>query len=223
MQIYAGTWFVVPKKSGGFGVGVAARFIRKSDDVLVYLFARKRENIPPLAELAQLHPSSASKVTRIPYVKLKSGVWQIIGHMPQWQISLWPIPPYLVRKRKPKPKPDISKLQEAKKLYQTSLYSIGQISRILDISRTDLSTYFKQENMTIRRTYQAPSIATLEKARELYETSGKTIRQICEALNLKEGPVATYLRYHRETKPSIHEMRLALIQEIQDIQGNKTI
>jgi hypothetical protein len=91
-----GTWFAVPLRKGGFGVGVAARTTKKGPVILAYLFGPKRETVPTLPELAQLDPSAAVKVARIGDLSLINGEWTILGRSSPWVRASWPNPKFLV-------------------------------------------------------------------------------------------------------------------------------
>lgn len=91
-----GTWFAVPLRKGGFGVGVVARASSRGRVILVYLFGPKRETVPTLSEVVGLEPSAAVSVIRIGDLGLIRGDWPILGRSPLWQRDRWPIPKFLV-------------------------------------------------------------------------------------------------------------------------------
>ena len=86
-----GTWFAVPLRSGGFGVGVAARTTKKGPVILAYLFGPRRESVPTLPEVVGLNPSAAVKVARIGDLSLIKGEWPILGRSLKWQRDNWPV------------------------------------------------------------------------------------------------------------------------------------
>lgn len=90
-----GTWFAVPLRNGGFGVGVVARATRAGGVILVYLFGPRRKTVPSVSEVAALHPSSAAKVWRVGDLNLINGTWPIIGEARGWQRSLWAMPRFV--------------------------------------------------------------------------------------------------------------------------------
>jgi hypothetical protein len=87
-----GTWFAVPLKTDGYGIGVVARATKKGCVILVYLFGPKRDAVPSLSEVAGLAPSAAVKVLRIGDLHLIDGKWPILGRSPAWQRESWPMP-----------------------------------------------------------------------------------------------------------------------------------
>ena len=90
-----GTWFAVPLRSGGFGVGVVARATREGGVIFAYLFGPRRDAAPALAEVARLDPSTAVKAARIGDLNIIKGKWPIIGQSPQWQRGAWPMPKFV--------------------------------------------------------------------------------------------------------------------------------
>ena len=90
-----GTWFAVPLRNGGFGVGVVARATRRGGIVLAYLFGPRHETVPPIGELTELVPSSAEKVARVGDLGLMDGTWPIIGRLPEWQRDAWTMPKFI--------------------------------------------------------------------------------------------------------------------------------
>src|SRR5262245_62007255 len=87
-----GTWFAVPLRQGGYGVGRVARHAPAGKMILVYLFGPKRDQLPALDELDQLEPNEAVKVRQASDLGLLDGSWPIIGDSPRWERDRWPIP-----------------------------------------------------------------------------------------------------------------------------------
>ncbi|MEO7594294.1 MAG: DUF4259 domain-containing protein, partial [Byssovorax sp.] len=87
-----GTWFAVPLRSGGFGVGIVARATSRGRVILVYLYGPKRETVPTLTDVAELEPFAAVKVAIIGDLCLIRGDWPILGRAQQWHRDKWPIP-----------------------------------------------------------------------------------------------------------------------------------
>lgn len=87
-----GTWFCVPLRKGGFGVGVVARATSRGRVILAYLFGPRRETVPMLPEVVELVPSAAVSVIRISDLCLIRGDWPILGSFSQWQRDKWPMP-----------------------------------------------------------------------------------------------------------------------------------
>jgi hypothetical protein len=60
-----GTWFGVPLRHGGFGIGVVARKAPKGGTILAYLFGPKRIAVPTLADVVPLTAADAVKCLRM--------------------------------------------------------------------------------------------------------------------------------------------------------------
>jgi immunity protein 26 of polymorphic toxin system len=93
-----GTEFLVPLAGGGFARGVVARMTpkgKRGNLLLGYFFgprlSAQNSNLPPT------NPSDAVMVGRFGDLHLFDGKWQIIGQMPQWVRSQWPIPEFIKR------------------------------------------------------------------------------------------------------------------------------
>ncbi len=90
-----GTWFAIPLRKGGFGVGVAARTTKKGPVILAYLFGPKRETVPTLPDVVGLDPSAAVKVARIGDLSLINGEWPFLGRSSPWLRDNWPNPKFV--------------------------------------------------------------------------------------------------------------------------------
>ena len=90
-----GTWFAIPLREGGYGVGVAARAKRAC--ILAYLFGPRRESVPKLDEISMLKADSAVIVLRVGDLGLVNGKWPIIGNAQSWNYSDWPMPVFFRR------------------------------------------------------------------------------------------------------------------------------
>ena len=86
-----GTWFAIPLRDGGFGVGVAARVSRRGG-VLGYFFGPRRLTVPSLAEVEGLTSDQAILVELFGDLGLIQGRWPIIGRAPSWDRQRWPMP-----------------------------------------------------------------------------------------------------------------------------------
>lgn len=85
-----GTWFAIPLKSLGYGIGLAARVSVKSGIILAYLFNEKKDDIPKIADVAVLKQSDAIMVIRMGTIGLSNGEWPIIGVANKWNRTDWP-------------------------------------------------------------------------------------------------------------------------------------
>ena len=94
-----GTWFAVPLREGGFGVGVVARATTKGKVILCYFFGPRRINVPALSELEweEHKPHAAVLAVRVGDLSLIRGDWPIIGEAASWKRSDWPMPPFVRR------------------------------------------------------------------------------------------------------------------------------
>jgi hypothetical protein len=92
-----GSWFAVPLKSGGYGVGVVARTAPHGKIILAYLFGPKRAVVPPLSELELYRPSDAVRRLRTGDLGLLNGNWIVIGDSDDWQRAAWPMPSFIRR------------------------------------------------------------------------------------------------------------------------------
>lgn len=88
-----GTWFAVPLRTAGYGIGVVARCDGKGI-VLGYFFGPKALSPPSLAEVCQLPPERAVLIRRFGDLGLLRGEWPIIGHDPHWDRRRWPAPSF---------------------------------------------------------------------------------------------------------------------------------
>jgi Immunity protein 26 len=89
-----GTWFAVPLRQGGYGVGVVARHSGEGV-VLIYLFGPRRERPPQLREVERLASTDAVKVAQAGDLGLIEGSWPIIGKSLSWRRCEWPMPEFL--------------------------------------------------------------------------------------------------------------------------------
>jgi hypothetical protein len=92
-----GTWFAVPLRDGGFGVGVVARMSPEGKIILCYFFGPRRTSVPSLKEVESLDPAGAIRVIRIGDLSLIRAEWPIIGNSPLWNRSDWTMPPFARR------------------------------------------------------------------------------------------------------------------------------
>lgn len=92
-----GTWFAVPLRKGGFGVGVVARAAIRKPIILCYFFGPKRESVPRLEEVRASRPQEAVLVSRVGDLGLIRGSWPLLGDAPLWDHSEWPMPVFVRR------------------------------------------------------------------------------------------------------------------------------
>ncbi len=92
-----GSWFAVPLEPSGFAVGLAARNTSRGAIVLAYFFDRRYASPPALSELVDLRPEDAIKVLQVGDLGLIKGEWKLIGRIPDWDRSQWPMPNFVMR------------------------------------------------------------------------------------------------------------------------------
>jgi len=89
-----GTWFAVPLREGGFGVGVVAR-ANAGGVLLGYFFGPKLAEVPRLDELAGLRAEDAALVAMFGHLGLKRGEWPVLGRLDGWDRQEWPMPVFV--------------------------------------------------------------------------------------------------------------------------------
>ena len=92
-----GSWFAVPLKGGGYGVGVVARMAPHGKIIVAYLFGPKRAAVPALDEVLLYRPSDAVRRLRTGDLGLLNGNWNVIGHSAAWDRAEWPMPAFIRR------------------------------------------------------------------------------------------------------------------------------
>ena len=92
-----GTLFAVPLKCGGYGVGLITRMTRRGRVLLCYFFQPAVSTIPDVSELSDLRPEDAVKAIRIGDLNLYGKEWPIIGKLPSWERTKWPVPLFVRR------------------------------------------------------------------------------------------------------------------------------
>ncbi len=89
-----GDWFAVPLRDGGFAVGVVARANPKGA-LLGYFFGPRRDEVPSLAEVAELKPDDAVLLRKFGHLGLTGGTWPIVGRVEGWDPVDWPMPTFV--------------------------------------------------------------------------------------------------------------------------------
>ena len=89
-----GTWFAVPLRDGGFGVGVVAR--ANAGGVLMgYFFGPRRAAVPELTDVAGLKPEDSVLAAMFGHLGLKGGDWPVLGRLEGWDRREWPMPVFV--------------------------------------------------------------------------------------------------------------------------------
>jgi hypothetical protein len=92
---YEGTWFAIPLRRGGYGVGVVAR--AKNKCALAYFFAPRLKSVPKIDEISNLRANVAIAAFRVGDLGLLNGDWPIIGNSSSWNRDDWPMPIFIRR------------------------------------------------------------------------------------------------------------------------------
>jgi hypothetical protein len=90
-----GTWFAIPLRKGGYGVGIVAR--ERGGCILTYCFGPCREAVPRLSEISRLQSITAITVLRAGDLGLVRGKWPVIGNATFWNRLDWPMPVFIRR------------------------------------------------------------------------------------------------------------------------------
>jgi hypothetical protein len=91
-----GSVFLVPLRNGGYARGVVARSGKKGKVLLGYFFGPKlisTDSVP----LNDLIANNAVLCIRFGDLGLINGEWSIIGMVPNWERSKWPMPDLIRR------------------------------------------------------------------------------------------------------------------------------
>jgi hypothetical protein len=91
-----GTWFAVPLRSGGFGLGMVARLKADSHGGvgIGFFFGPRFDELPQLRELEALRAHDALLVCRFGVLGLADQTWPILGVNPAWTREAWPAPTF---------------------------------------------------------------------------------------------------------------------------------
>jgi len=87
-----GDVFLVPLTQGGFAVGLIVRCDLRGHGVLAYIF---NSTVDEAGELDIDHVVSKEMVVDVVDVAMRSlvsGAWPIVGRLPNWSRSDWPVP-----------------------------------------------------------------------------------------------------------------------------------
>jgi hypothetical protein len=88
-----GDFFVVPLKTGGFGLGIAV-CVGLKGTVVGRFFAPVWDSLPTLSDLENLTENDSVHVEHFRDDGLRDGSWQVIGQHPTWDAYDWPIPKF---------------------------------------------------------------------------------------------------------------------------------
>src|SRR5437588_3474510 len=91
-----GSVFLVPLRKGGYGRGVVARAGPKGRGLFGYFFG-PRLTSADTAKLDDLDPSNSVLRVRFGDLGLINNEWSILGKVPNWDRSHWPMPDFARR------------------------------------------------------------------------------------------------------------------------------
>ncbi len=89
-----GDWFAVPLSGGGFALGIVARMAPNGTVLLGYFFGPRLPDIPALDGLLTRRPQDALLVSKFGDLGLSGLRWPVIGKLPQWDRTVWPMPDF---------------------------------------------------------------------------------------------------------------------------------
>jgi Immunity protein 26 len=92
-----GSVFLVPLRKGGFARGVVARSTAAGKVLLGYFFGPQLASAEAAAALTDLSPANAIVRIRFGDLGLVNGEWQVVGRVPNWSRSEWPVPDFVRR------------------------------------------------------------------------------------------------------------------------------
>jgi hypothetical protein len=91
-----GTVFAVPLRTGGLATGVLGR-AGSSGILFGFFFGPRRKQLPRLESLGDLTPVDAVLIGRFGDLGLRNGRWPVLGTLPNWDRSRWPMPAFARR------------------------------------------------------------------------------------------------------------------------------
>jgi len=87
-----GDVFLIPLNQGGFAAALIARRDVKGSGVLAYIFKRTVDEIQTFDMGCVVSREMVSDVVDVGVQSLRSGDWPIVGRLPSWNRSDWPVP-----------------------------------------------------------------------------------------------------------------------------------
>jgi hypothetical protein len=96
LQYSEGSVFLIPLRNGGYARGVVARAGSKGKVLFGYFFGPRIESIGAIA-LDGLNPTDAVLRIRFGDLGLINGAWPILGNIPNWNRTEWPMPEFVRR------------------------------------------------------------------------------------------------------------------------------
>ena len=91
LDLTEGTLLAVSLGSSGYALGILAR-VPGDGIAFGYFFGPLHENIPTFKDASGLQQESAILVVRFGDLELLQGTWPILGRLPGWNRTLWPLP-----------------------------------------------------------------------------------------------------------------------------------
>lgn len=90
-----GTWFAVPLKRGGYGLGLVARATAEGKVLLGYFFGPRHPRVPTLSDARGLEPRDATLIVQFGDLALINGEWPILGIASSWDRRSWRSPDFI--------------------------------------------------------------------------------------------------------------------------------
>lgn len=88
-----GDLFLVPLRSGGFGIGIIVR-INKSV-ILGFFWKKKFDTHPENINMSELEKSNVFWIKQFGSAGLDTGSWKTVGHYPSFNQKEWEVPRFL--------------------------------------------------------------------------------------------------------------------------------
>jgi len=89
-----GQFFLLPIDRGLYAVGLVARVPRRGGVLLGYFFGPRRSHAPDADWLNARRPEQAALACRFRDTALNFGEWQLLGSLPGFERSAWPVPAF---------------------------------------------------------------------------------------------------------------------------------
>jgi len=93
LQYKEGDCFAVPLPGGGYALGLIAQM--KAPATFGYFFGPRRSTLPTLEDTVHLRPEDALERADFGDLDLLNHAWPVLGQMPGWDRSRWPMPRFV--------------------------------------------------------------------------------------------------------------------------------
>ena len=92
-----GDVFAVTLRGEGWCLGVVARKPKGGKVLLGYFFGPRLSELPTADRLPSLSADQARRIAKFGDLYLIDGKWPIVGHIPDWDRTKWPMPRFVLR------------------------------------------------------------------------------------------------------------------------------